>query len=61
LPITAVYWKNGQALRLTDRQNESEALSIFVTGSDVYAAGAEEINGTSTTTYWKNGEAVRLR
>ncbi len=35
----AVYWKNGQAVRLVDAAGWSEAKAVFVSGTDVYVAG----------------------
>jgi hypothetical protein len=48
----AVYWKNGQAVRLSN--SRSNAVSVFVSGSDIYAAGVEDRKAA----YWKNGQLV---
>jgi hypothetical protein len=58
----AKYWKNGQAIELTDGTKEAGANSIVVVGSDVYAAGSEVIANRSgvIARYWKNGSPVNL-
>lgn len=52
----AKYWRKGAAIPLGDGVNISEVDSIYVSGSDVYAAGAE----FGVAKYWKNGIAVAL-
>jgi hypothetical protein len=56
----AAYWKNGVPVILDSSNNPSYAISIFVIGNDVYAAGEITINGNAYPTYWRNGVATRL-
>ena len=54
--MIAEYWKNGIVSRLTDGSNYARANSIIVSGSDVYAAGAEFKDGNYfVAKYWLNG------
>jgi hypothetical protein len=67
-PYGAGYWDNGVIKSLPARGNFGEssvANSIFVSGSDIYVAGAKFGNGNnnpgnSTATYWKNGEEINI-
>ncbi len=65
----AKYWKNDFPFNLTDGTHYADAVSIAVSGSDVYVAGYE-YNGDippppassvfTVAKYWKNGVAVDL-
>ncbi len=56
----ATYWKNGNAVTLTDGTNYAEANSIVVSGEDVFVAGYEYNGSYYVAKYWKNGIAVPL-
>ncbi len=56
----AKYWKDGNAITLTDGTNNAKALSVFVVGTYVYVAGFENNGSRDVATYWKNGTAVYL-
>src|SRR6516225_3211394 len=57
----ATYWKNGNPVYLTNGTTYAAAISIFVSGLDVYVAG-EEYNSKNwpVEKYWKNGVPVIL-
>ena len=55
----AAYWKNGSYVNLGG--SNSVARSVFVSGDDVYVAGAQRNSNYQTIfKYWKNGTAVDL-
>lgn len=58
----AKYWKNGEEILLTDKETDSFAYKIYVSGNDVYVAGAERhaATGKYVAKYWKNGTAIAL-
>ncbi|MBK8088649.1 MAG: hypothetical protein IPK31_12250 [Chitinophagaceae bacterium] len=57
----AVVWKNGKIeTNLLTTLNNSQALSIFVDGSDVFVAGNESLGGKYVARLWKNGNATTL-
>jgi hypothetical protein len=56
----ATYWKNGNAVILTDGTNYAEANSIVASGEDVFVAGYEYNGAYYVAKYWKNGKAVSL-
>ena len=60
-PAGATVWKNGIATALSGLTT-SEAISIFVSGTDVYCAGVEKVNiGTDYyAKLWKNGIGSNL-
>lgn len=54
------YWKNGVGTTLSTLIRGS-AESIFVSGTDVYAAGYAFLSGNgSNAVYWKNGNLINL-
>jgi hypothetical protein len=65
----ATLWKNGAAQRLSDGGSYAEAVSVFVSGKDVYVAGYDKDvysaetgigAGKGVAMLWKNGVAQRL-
>lgn len=61
----AKYWKNGQAVSLSDGSKNNYACSIYISDGDVYVAGHEGgtdpfITSTGLAKYWKNGTATYL-
>jgi len=53
----AVLWKNGIPQYLTDGTVSAWAMSVFVSGNDVYVVGE---NPSNTVVLWKNGELQYL-
>jgi hypothetical protein len=56
-------WKNGvgTALPMTSGHNEGTVMGAFVSGTDVYMAGSDNVNGAnSAPRLWKNGVAQPL-
>jgi hypothetical protein len=59
--FNAVYWKNGQLFYLTNPSVPGQAISITVSGNDIYIGGnALGTNGQYNAVYWKNGKQVEL-
>jgi hypothetical protein len=57
----AIYWKNGSPFFLsTDSIGGSTANAVFVSGSNVYIAGWQNIGNYSRAILWKNGVAESL-
>jgi len=57
----AAYLKNGEIVYLQDGSESSTAVSMAVSGSDVYVVGlAVDQNGHGKVRYWKNGNPVDL-
>ncbi len=56
------YWKNGHwvGLPLPYGVNDGWVSTIFVSGSDVYAAGSLRSQQSTPVGYWKNGRWVQL-
>ncbi|MBL0311748.1 MAG: hypothetical protein IPP78_03340 [Holophagaceae bacterium] len=60
-PSVAAYWKNGNAVYLSDGSRWAQGAAICVSGNDVYVAGLRQINDSyDAAVYWKNGVMVRL-
>jgi hypothetical protein len=57
---SVMYWKNGEAVKLSDGINYASGNSIFVSGNDVYVAGFETVRSYLVAKYWKNGVGVSL-
>ena len=69
LPGFAGYWKNGSPVDFSNGSWGIEIRSIFVSGSDVYVAGAIDVTNqvgpnsyyeTPVATIWKNGVPTQL-
>jgi hypothetical protein len=58
-PWTAQYWKNGQAVPLSDGVHGAKAFAISVAGDSVFAAGFTSAGAGDLATVWNNGSAVR--
>ena len=56
----ARYWKNKALVVLAPGTHGSYAMSIAVSGSDVYVAGIENNGTNDVAKYWKNGVSVEL-
>ena len=64
----ATVWKNGEAQSFPSEYSDSEARSVYVSGSDVYVVGWENVRyekdgavyKRKVAKIWKNGEAQNL-
>ncbi|MBP6730463.1 MAG: hypothetical protein KA149_00300 [Chitinophagales bacterium] len=50
----ATLWKNGIETALPGTAN-ARTTSLFVSGTDVYVTGFEDLNGSTAAVYWKSG------
>lgn len=67
--LKATYWKNGVPVDITNgvSSGSAQATAVYISGSDVYIAGTEEIRDATTggvvnkaPRLWKNGVAVSM-
>ncbi len=58
--FVAKYWKNGNAVNLTNGSNSANASDIFISGNDIYVSGAENFENARLPVYWINGERIVL-
>lgn len=56
----AMVWKNGQENPITNGSKTSLLSGGAISGSDIYFAGFEIVNGVKVAKYWKNGVDVVL-
>ena len=57
----AKIWKNGVATTLTDGTKDADIRSVYISGTDIYAAGYERNAGNKRVgKIWKNGVATAL-
>jgi hypothetical protein len=57
---TAMLWKDGTGINLTDGSRNAWANSVFATGNDVYVCG-HEVNITNQVAFlWKNGTKTQV-
>ncbi|HMR85354.1 MAG TPA: hypothetical protein PKE30_19555 [Niabella sp.] len=54
--MVAVYWKNGNLVRLSNGMNNAKTNDLYINGGDLYAAGFDG----SKAVYWKNGTVTAL-
>ncbi|HVZ98376.1 MAG TPA: hypothetical protein VG847_15950 [Chitinophagaceae bacterium] len=58
---TIKYWKNEEAVTVTDGAYNAEPTAIFVTdNNDVYVSGYETRGKTNIAQYWKNSRRIAL-
>ena len=59
--LTPLLWVNGVAQQLSaDGISSAQAMSVYVSGNDVYVAGSAKENNLYVATLWKNGVAEHL-